>query len=418
MKTNTKQGRPATRFARFALVTLMMLLGLMGASPPIQGQVANLPQVTYSPSTATMPAMLRWVSKPIGYYNIYKSSDLTNWSYDGIAAGPALTPHLTDVKRPWSGTASSFDGSRLVAIANNANIRTSADSGTTWVESVGSGVRAWSCVSSSAGGSKLVAGVKYGYIYTSTDAGLTWIQMTSDGSRNWVAIASSSDGSRLAGAVQNGYIYTSMDSGRSWLTCTTAGIRNWTAIASDSTGLKLFALANGGSRYLSVDGGATWVRIPNPLDGVVNGNDYTSSYVWLSAASSTDGSKLISMTHWGEIWMSLDGGTNWSQTSASGAQGMASVSVDATCTNVVALGDWRSRIFTSEDSMNTGCVTSGAFDPYRFISATMSGDGKRILVAEANGYLYTSTLGEMAYVISGQTDPIPAKQFFRLKLNN
>ena len=234
-----------------------------------------------------------------------------------------------------------------------------------------------------------------------------------------MAIASSSDGTRLAGAVQSGYIYTSTDSGKSWITCTAAGVRYWTAIASDSTGLKLLALVNGGSRYLSVDGGATWVRIPNPLDGVVDGTDYTNSYVWLSAASSSDGSKLISMTHYGEIWMSLDGGTNWSETSASGGQGMNSISCDATCTKVVALGDWRSRIFTSEDSMKTGCLSSGAYNPYRFISATMSGDGKRILLAEASGYLYTSTLGDMAYeIIRPPSATAPMQEYYRLKLSN
>ena len=177
MKTNAKQGRPANRLARFALATLMMILGLMGASPTSQGQVANPQQVvTYSPATATTPAVLKWVSKPLGYYNVEKSNDLTSWLYDGMAAGPALIPHLIDVKRPWVGTASSYDGSRLVAIATNANIRTSADSGTTWVESLGSGTRAWSCIATSAGGNKLVAGVKYGHIYASTDAGLTWTQ--------------------------------------------------------------------------------------------------------------------------------------------------------------------------------------------------------------------------------------------------
>lgn len=396
------------------MATLMTLLGLMGASSLSHGQVIGQQGVAYSPATDTTPAVLRWVSKPLGYYDVEKSADLAGWHHVSTASGPALTPHLTDAKRPWVGTASSFDGSRLVAIATNANIRTSADSGATWMESVASGVRAWSCITTSAGGNKLAAGVKYGYIYTSTDAGLTWMQRTSDTTRNWVAIASSSDGTRLAGAVQNGYIYTSTDSGVSWIACTAAGMRNWTAVASDSTGLKLLALVNGGSRYRSTDGGATWIRIPNPLDGVVNGTDYSNSYVWLSAVSSSDGSKLISITHWGEIWMSMDSGTNWSQTSASGAQGMASISSDMTCTKIVALGDWRSRIFTSEDSMKTGCLSSGAFDQYRFVSATMSGDGKRILVAEANGYLYTSTLGDMAYVIIGQPGSVPAQQFYRL----
>ena len=68
--------------------------------------------------------------------------------------------------RLWISVASSADGSRLVAVAYDGKIYSSADGGVTWTER--DAERPWYSVASSADGSKLVAVLNGGRIYTST----------------------------------------------------------------------------------------------------------------------------------------------------------------------------------------------------------------------------------------------------------
>ncbi len=86
-------------------------------------------------------------------------------------------------------------------------MRTSTDSGVTWIVSASSPSRSWTSVASSSDGTKLVAVAYYGQIYTSTDSGVTWTACES--SRNWWAVASSSDGTKLVAMADGGLIYTS-----------------------------------------------------------------------------------------------------------------------------------------------------------------------------------------------------------------
>jgi photosystem II stability/assembly factor-like uncharacterized protein len=79
---------------------------------------------------------------------------------------------IRDTYRYWTGVATSSDGVRLVAVAQDSQIMTSADSGKTW--SAHETKRPWLGVASSSDGSKLVAIVEPGLIYTSNDYGVTW----------------------------------------------------------------------------------------------------------------------------------------------------------------------------------------------------------------------------------------------------
>src|ERR1700723_3356993 len=100
----------------------------------------------------------------------------------------------------WFGIVSSADGSKLVAVANNANfgagpIYTSTNSGTTWTLS-SAPFAEWSSVASSADGSKLAAIMLIdladgGRIYTSTNSGISWIQQTGAPNQDWWSVASS-----------------------------------------------------------------------------------------------------------------------------------------------------------------------------------------------------------------------------------
>jgi hypothetical protein len=79
-------------------------------------------------------------------------------------------------------------------------------SGATWTQHTEVGQFFWFGLASSADGTKLAAAAdenaasEPGYIWTSTDGGATWTPRTAAGLRKWSTITSSADGTRLAAA--------------------------------------------------------------------------------------------------------------------------------------------------------------------------------------------------------------------------
>ena len=109
----------------------------------------------------------------------------------------------------WSSVASSSDGKKLAAVAEDGGIYISNNSGVSWKLSsapskFSSVFQHWVSITSSSDGTKLAAVVFYGGIYTSNDGGLSWTLTGAKGYQNWISIASSSDGSMLAAAAHGG----------------------------------------------------------------------------------------------------------------------------------------------------------------------------------------------------------------------
>ena len=201
--------------------------------------------------------------------------------------------------RNWKSIASSSDGTKLVAVADDSGyIYTSTDSGASWTQRATA--HDWRGVASSSDGTKLVACVNSGYIYTSTDSGASWTQR--DSSRTWFSVASSSDGTKLVAVAYGGYIYTSTDSGASWTQ--RDSVRNWYSVASSSDGVKLVATTGDSYIYTSTDSGVSWT-------------ERATVHNWREVASSSDGTKLISCVAPGYIYVSIDSGVTWTQRDAS-----------------------------------------------------------------------------------------------------
>jgi len=156
-------------------------------------------------------------------------------------------------------------------VAQLAGVYTSDDFGVTWIDRSAAGDaqgnpiygrKYWRSIASSEDGSKLaaVAAEANGGVFTSDDFGVNWIDRSAaggagnpiSGTKNWRSIASSDNGERLAAVVGHGVvghgggIYTSENSGETWAHQSSAGNRNWQSIASSSDGNKLAAAANGG----------------------------------------------------------------------------------------------------------------------------------------------------------------------------
>jgi len=85
-------------------------------------------------------------------------------------------------------------------------IYSSTNSGVSWFTN-NAPSEEWSSVASSADGSKLVAVANNGPIYSSTNSGVSW-QTNNVPSEDWISVASSADGDKLVALVNGGGIYT------------------------------------------------------------------------------------------------------------------------------------------------------------------------------------------------------------------
>jgi hypothetical protein len=225
-----------------------------------------------------------------------------------------ITPGLS-ISEVWQSVVSSADGARLVGVSGTlspvpgesrkGSIWISSDSGSTW-SNASAPADYWHSVASSADGTRLAAASsESGSIYTSTNSGSDWT-LTSAPTNNWTSVACSADGTKLVAVASPGWIYISTNSGNTWTT-TSAGSNQWQSVASSADGTRLAAAcielsSDPGQIYTSADAGATWAPTSVPR-----------SY-WNSLVSSADGTRLVAAGS-GGIYLSTNGGVNWSQSS-------------------------------------------------------------------------------------------------------
>jgi hypothetical protein len=167
---------------------------------------------------------------------------------------------------------------------------------------------AW--VASSADGTKLVAAANEGYIFTSTNSGATWQSAGFSLGGFSYSVASSADGSKLVTG-GGSLIFTSTNSGATWISNSVPGVDyiQWQSFASSADGNKLVAVASStvvsaggaGNIYISTNSGTTWTRADAPVRS------------WSCVASSADGSKLVGSAYPGRLLVYF-GGIYTSQT--------------------------------------------------------------------------------------------------------
>jgi len=211
--------------------------------------------------------------------------------------------------------ASSADGTELVAALFSGPIYVSTNSGGNWTQATNAPIATWNAIASSADGAKLAAVAQnLSGVYTSTNSGVDWTFQT-NGLLPYLgfdSIASSTDGSKLvatAGGTTNGPIFISTNAGVNWTQATNAPLARWYSVASSADGNSLIACAYFlGNVYLSPDAGATWIQTSLPTNN------------WNSVAESADGTKMVALANSGSavfgtgsggIYTSTDSGATW-----------------------------------------------------------------------------------------------------------
>ncbi len=276
-----------------------------------------------------------------GVYNgrIYKSSNYGSTWTEIQPAG--------DVNKNWYCTASDSTGQYLIACStwSGGRIYISSDYGSTWTESrpAGDVDKRWECVASNSTGERLIVGNHNGQAYISSNYGNSWNLISVSG--EWESAASDADGSNLIINRYNNIFHTYISSnyGSTW---SFPGIQlKWYitakpiyATTSDATGQHLIACMYGGRVYRSSNYGSTWT------EGDAN-------KTWRSAASSSDGSRLILCTEYGgRIYISSDYGSTWTESRPAGDvdKRWMSVSSDSTGQHLIACV-YGGRVYISSD---------------------------------------------------------------------
>jgi photosystem II stability/assembly factor-like uncharacterized protein len=391
--------------------------GLVGWIPVSITSTQAIPDAGYlllssSLTTVTLPAMnvltvgdiIRVSDAGAGGWQLAQNAgESIIGSFSGYGAASWL-PSTATSPLPWSGMASSADGSLMAAAAKTSGqIYLSTDYGYNW-SAVGPSGYTWDSVSISANGADLIAGQPTsGSIFYSTNYGNSWAGATMPNTGNWYAIALAANGNNAVAGSEGGGIYTSTNGGATWRVQGNApSSATWSSVASSANGSNLVAVAASGLVYTSADGGFTWTGRT-----VGNGN-----LELLGVASSADGTKLVTVAEGGGIYISGNSGVNWQQTSAPNA-------------------NWYSVVCSSDGGKLTAAVDGGGiYTSINFGSSWFqqsapamswdalcaSADGTHLAAGVYNGGIYYSSSAISASTTVGTTGYLSGSQLSAIEL--
>ena len=289
--------------------------------------------------------------------------------------------------------------------ATPGNLFVSVDSGDTWTQlSTGAGFppvdQQWSAITMDSDGSVIAAVIggdegdesSTGTIWLSVDYGATWTEqipppVTMPGTKNWQAITSNADGSKLAACVGDGSQEPPGSVvGNIWTYDSAGGVpAEWTGICCNTDGARM-AVCNTTHIYISSDSGAT----------LEQKQIATAPAEWSAIACSDDFIFQVAAegygTSTGRVWLSIDGGENWTQNAGAPAAQWKSVTInnDGTMIAAVVGGNTTNTttagsIWISEDSGVTWSEQTPIPGTKSWQSITSNTDGTMLAAAVGDG---------------------------------
>lgn len=183
--------------------------------------------------------------------------------------------------------------------------------------------------------------------------------------------------------------FSCADSGATWYIILDAS-RKYVAIALDNTGTSIIALSS--TDKTAVYRGNTTNRITWTWTDISNGFAFSKNDVWLAAACSGDGTKLLLSKAGGQTLYtgSLSNTTRtWSWTQAAVQGTWTSVAVSKAGTAMAAVQFGGDIMFSSDGGSTFAPMTGTNYPgPSDYYSVAMNGDGTQLLVAQASPPLH------------------------------
>ncbi len=313
----------------------------------------------------------------------------------------------------WSTVAQADDGTTMIAAAAGSYMYKSTDAGVNW--SVVAAERNWRSVACSSDCSVILAAEANGKLHRSLDFGGTWLEMESI--RNWRSVSVSANGNTMLALPYDGQPYISTNRGISWSSGSTTFVNpNWTSAAVSADGSKIFAAPFMGWIAYSENSGSSWTSYMVPSntnaisyasgvnklmqcgnDGVVTlgsgvgisvGSLAANPTPWVSCSISSDGNILLATSTTGLVYVSTNGGNNWTARSIHSGNVNRRAIVATESGNEIYSAVYGGKI---EYSSNGGVSWSTALDiTQNWIGICASNSMNKIYAVAYQGFIYQS----------------------------
>ncbi len=172
----------------------------------------------------------------------------------------------------------------------------------------------------------------------------------------------------------------------------------WKSVAVSSDGQHIiavdqptfFPVLGGGDIWISADGGTSWTD-----ESALPANSSTSGLNWTSVASSADGQKLIAVSQGNGVWSSLDGGATWTDVANFTMSGgnWESVAMSADGKYMTAM-PFNGDVWASSDYgvtwVNDTWIPGNGATHQNWTSVASSADGQKIIGGVNGGSLWIS----------------------------
>jgi hypothetical protein len=234
----------------------------------------------------------------------------------------------------WQGVDVSDDGMTMVAVSDRSvdlndisnhdgSIFISHDAGDTWEDVTPASLGGWRSVAIAGDSGRIVAVADDDTenVYVSDDGGDTWgpsaINDSSNDLNNWDTISISDDGSKMLVGGENdagldNLVYASTNSGTSWTNVTPVTgdlsftIRTAMSASGDKMAVSVYGYDSGdyNTVFVSENNGANWVDKTPDVDTIG---------WWSGLGMSDDGAVMSVLDNNDKMYISLDGGTTWTE---------------------------------------------------------------------------------------------------------
>lgn len=243
------------------------------------------------------------------------AADNTTFGYDdhlwkSTDGGRSFTALSSSPAGFWLYVDASDDGNNVYAIYSdvpgNYILTKSSDAGDTWTPQFASSIDPLCDVAVSDSGIEIVVAQCDNQVITSTDSGANWLAMTSASPGNINRIDIAGDGSKIVGVAGNA-AYITTDGGMNWSASSVGTFSNAASVHVSDDGSRILVATQSGldsDAFVSTDGGGTFVAAG--LNSV-----YAGSSQAIFTGMSGDGLTMIWMFYGSKIWVSRDGGDNW-----------------------------------------------------------------------------------------------------------
>ncbi len=192
---------------------------------------------------------------------------------------------------------------KIFAGTDGAGILVSSDNGQSWRSTFG--FRGYAVNALSAFNGNLFAGTNFGQIFVSTDGGQTWVFFRSVIGQATVQDFVEHNGKLYAATLGNG-VFRVTDNPYLWEKAGATGLTNQNVFTLAAAGNNLFAGTNGGGVFVSTDGGNNWTAASNGLTLqriralAVSGNNLYAGTIGGTPGATPN-----------EVFISEDNGQNW-----------------------------------------------------------------------------------------------------------